>query len=222
MNMNLEAVIFDMDGVLVDSEPLHMVAIQRVLAAIGVEVTVESLLRFIGVRDLDMWRILIAELNLDKTPEQMIAMRLELADQVFNKDTVHPIHGIPELIAEIRSLGMKLALATSTSRENAEYVLGLLGLADTFDAKVTGSDVTKPKPNPEPYLKAAEQLGVDPARCMAVEDSALGIRAAKAAGCFSIGFANPGSGSQDLSPADRIVHRITDIRLREWVNKDRL
>lgn len=209
----LEAVIFDMDGVLVDSEPLHMIAIQKVLKKIGYVYSLKELERFIGVRDIDMWHTLIRERQMQITAEILTDMRLEIADEVFNRETIRPVVGIPEFMSAIRAKGLKMGIATSTARSNAEFLLRLLGFEELFDVIVTGSDIQQPKPNPEPYLKAAMLLGVAPQGCLAVEDSTHGIRAAKAAGCYTIAYASPSAIQQDTTPADLVVKHISEIHL---------
>jgi HAD superfamily hydrolase (TIGR01509 family) len=125
---------------------------------------------------------------------------------------LRPIDNALELIGFLKKAGFRLALATSSYTEYAQLVLEKLGIDSVFDKMVTGNDVSKGKPDPEIFLKAAEQLGVLPEECMVIEDSGFGVQAAKKAGMFCFGFRSPNSMNQDLSMADRIVDDIGEVR----------
>src|SRR5690606_30862367 len=109
---------------------------------------------------------------------------------------LEPIDGIGELVRNAAGRGLKIALATSSPRFLAEHILESTGLMPFFNAVVTADDITRSKPDPEIYLKAADLLGIDPAFCVAVEDAELGIKAARDAGMRVIAFLNPNSGKQ--------------------------
>lgn len=205
------AVIFDNDGVLIDSEPMHLEADLKTLAAQGIVWEEHRLRRFIGVKDIDMWRILCEELGLQDTPEEMCRKKLAYHDSIFTPDRIRPVKGVPELFQTLKGNGVKIAVASSSSASLIGPWLTWMGLRNQLDAFVTAEDVAHSKPHPEPYLLAAARLGMPVAHCVAVEDSPHGIQSAKAAGCRCIGFRNSNGPSQDLSQADVIVDDMLDI-----------
>ena len=206
-----KAVIFDNDGVIIDSEPLHIEADLRILAGYGVHWEPEALHRFIGVKDVEMWRILKDELNLPDSPEDMKLRKAAIRDEIFTPGRIRPIDGIPELFAALKTAGWKIAVASSSQRHLIGPWLETMGLAGQLDAFVAGDDVANGKPSPEPYLKAAALLGLEPGDCTAIEDSPHGVASAKSAGCRCIGFRTPGGPVQDLSGADIVVESIRTI-----------
>ena len=215
-----KAVIFDNDGVLIDSEPMHLEADLKTLAAEGIVWEQHQLRRFIGVKDIDMWHVLCAELGLPHTPEEMCGKKLAYHDTIFTPERIRPIGGIPELFRSLKEQGVKIAVASSSSRSLIGPWLTWMSLRDQLDAFVTAEDVTHSKPHPEPYLLAAARLGVPAAQCVAVEDSPHGVQSAKAAGCRCIGFRNPNGPIQDLSRADAIVEDMRDILRRGLLGPD--
>lgn len=210
-----KAVIFDNDGVIIDSEPLHIEADLQILAEYGIEWKNSDLHRFIGVKDDVMWKTLQGELGLPVSPEALKEKKGRIRDGVFTAERIRPIDGIPELFAALKAAGWKVAVASSSSRSLIGPWLETMGLGVLLDAFVAGDDVVNPKPHPEPYLRAASLLGVLPSDCTAIEDSPHGIASAKAAGCRCIGFRNPGGPRQDLSGADIVVESIRSILERD-------
>lgn len=209
----LKAIIFDMDGVIIDSEPLHTEIAISVLREFGGEPTPEEIHEFIGVTNRSMWTTLIARHKLLATVDEMLERQGRYKMTRFEEELLDPIEGIDPLIRRAKGMGLKIALATSSPRYFAEHILKNAGLFDFFDALVTADDITKCKPDPEIYLKAAEALSIDPEDCIAIEDAFLGIQSAKAAGMRVIAYQNPNSGNQDTSQADFVVSSICDIDL---------
>lgn len=205
------AVIFDNDGVLIDSEPMHLEADLRTLAAYGVEWDASRLHRFIGVKDIDMWRTLAQELQLPEPPDELLRHKLSYQEQVFVPERIRPIPGIPELFLSLRAAGWGIGVASSSMGTLIRPWLRHMGLLDQLDVLVTGEHVSNSKPHPEPYLLAARRLGLPPANCVAVEDSPHGLESARAAGCFCIGYRGQNGPFQDLSAADVVVTDMRDI-----------
>jgi HAD superfamily hydrolase (TIGR01509 family) len=206
-----KAVIFDNDGVIIDSEPLHIEADLQILAEYGIDWKAADLHRFIGVKDAVMWKALQGELGLPDSPEALKEKKGRIRDAVFTSERIRPIDGIPELFAALKAAGWKVAVATSSQRSLIGPWLEAMGLGILLDALVAGDDVDHAKPHPEPYIRAAALLGVQPSDCTAIEDSPHGVASAKAAGCRCIGFRTPGGPRQDLSEADIIVDSIRSI-----------
>jgi HAD superfamily hydrolase (TIGR01509 family) len=180
----LAAVLFDMDGLLVDTEPLWLETETEVMARLGAtwtEADQEALLG--GSMDRTV-RYLLAKATRPVSPRTVAEWMLDgMLDRVrAGRVIVRP--GARELLAEVVADGLPHALVTSSQRPFAEAVLASTGL--TFPVTVCGDDVTATKPDPEPYLLAAKLLDVDPGRCVALEDSPNGVASAGAAGCHVV------------------------------------
>ena len=212
----LKAVIFDMDGVLVDSEPLHY-EINKLTAErhCGITLDYEYYKQYIGSTVFFMWDKIKKDFSFDKYTTQEL---FDLSEVI--KDELVSTKGYPEVkgaVNFVRSLvgKFKLAVASSSCIANIENNMKNLGLksdsVNAFDKLVSGTTVKNPKPAPDVFLKAAEELGVKPWECIVIEDSSNGAKAAKAAGMACIGFLNPSSGEQDLSMADYLFEDFDGI-----------
>ncbi|MGW4843665.1 HAD family hydrolase [Nocardia brasiliensis] len=178
------AVLWDMDGTLLDSEKLWDIGVRELARELGHEMTDEIRHALIGASGDDAMRIIFTSLDIDPTP---VAVReaVEFLDRRVAELMTGPIPwrpGAKDALALVRAAGLSSALVTNTKRSLAEFGLDTLG-RDFFDISVCGDEVPRGKPEPDVYLRAAEQLGVEPRHCVAVEDSPTGVRAAHAAGC---------------------------------------
>jgi haloacid dehalogenase superfamily, subfamily IA, variant 3 with third motif having DD or ED/haloacid dehalogenase superfamily, subfamily IA, variant 1 with third motif having Dx(3-4)D or Dx(3-4)E len=211
----IKAFIFDMDGVIIDSEPIHFEVDRLTAKHFGVDMTQEDLERFVGMTNPELWAIIRQEHGIPHTVDEIIAFQSVKKRQYLDEADIGPISGIVELLEELRRHNIAIGLASSSPRSFIEAVLEKFKIRDGFSCIVSGEEVPNGKPAPDIYLEAAGQLGVSPEHCMVLEDSRNGVLAAKRAGMRCIGYANPNSGRQDLSAADRIVHRITDIKIAD-------
>jgi HAD superfamily hydrolase (TIGR01509 family) len=177
----LSAVLFDMDGTLLDSEKVWDVALANLAAWLGGELSVSARARMVGSSLARSIAIVHADLDVDADPESSGAYLLGCADELFRGDLVWK-PGAKQLLTAVHSAGIPAALVTSTHRRLTEIALDTIG-REYFAASVCGDEVGHPKPHPEPYLTAAQLLGVEPTRTVAIEDSPLGISSAEAAGC---------------------------------------
>ena len=207
-----EAVIFDMDGLLVDTETVDYETWRDLYAAHGVELTLPAYCFSAGL--YGSWERLYGELAAvcGRSLEELQAHReprfRELVDQQLT-----PSPERVSLLGELRGHGVKRAIASSSDRDWVAYLVDGIGLRGEFQAIVTGDDVERRKPAPDLYLTAAERLGADPQRCVALEDSSHGIQAARAAGMRVINIPNVVSAHQDLSQADAQVAHFGDVTL---------
>ena len=183
-----DALLFDMDGLLVDTEPLWLETETEVMARLGAQWREEDQQALLGGSMARTVAYLLSKARLHPdelpSPETIARWMLDgmLVRAAAGRVVVQP--GARELLSEVASAGVPYALVTSSEREFARAVLTATGFR--FPLVVTGDDVTAHKPDPEPYLLAAKLLGVDPARCVALEDSPNGVTSAGAAGCLVI------------------------------------
>lgn len=186
MNLsNIRAVIFDMDGTLLDSERLSHKAWDAAAREHGGHVSREIFLKMVGHRSVDCMKILQRELGHNLPEEQIIASAREHYANLVDKG-VPLMPGAREIFDFAREHKWKIGIATSTRRESAQAKLEHAGLWHFVDAATCGDEVAVGKPNPEIYATTAEKLGVPADNCLAVEDSPTGFRAAFSAGCVSI------------------------------------
>lgn len=208
----LKAVIFDMDGVLVDSEPLHY-EVNRITMQeeLGKDLDYQYYKQYIGSTVMAMWNKIIKDFSMEGyTAKELFDLSEKVKERLVDEKGYPEVPGVVAFVKSISSK-YKLAVASSSALVNIEKNVAKLGIAEDFDTLVTGLSVKNPKPAPDIFLKAAEQLGVKPEECIVVEDSCNGTRAAKAAGMACIGFINPGSGEQDLSAADYLFEAFDNI-----------
>lgn len=210
--MTIRAVIFDFDGVLANTERLHLMAIQDALAAHGRTLDERTYIdRYLGFGDRDVFVELArdAAWALDQpTLDGLMSLKADrYRDHLAGGDAMYP-----QASACIRGLSPRfaLAIASGSLRSEIQNILSGAGLLDAFGALVGADDVVLGKPAPEPYLKAAQLLGVDPAAAVAIEDSRWGLDSARAAGMRTIGITTTYPASA-LAPADLIVESLDDL-----------
>ena len=195
------AVLWDMDGTLIDSEEFHWISWRDTMAKEGIAITHEQFLASFGQRNdsiIPRW------LGAAATPERIERIenaKEELYRQLVRKSGISPLPGVASWVHSLHEQGWLQAVASSAPRKNIEVVLEALAAAHCFQAIVSAEDVRKGKPDPEVYLTAASRVGVSPARCIVVEDAVAGIEGARRAGMRSIGASHNG---QHLS-ADLVV-----------------
>lgn len=200
----MAAVVFDMDGVLLDSEPLHHLVVNDLLSEHGVSIDDEQYRSYLGTTLEYTWEDLIRRFSL---PHPMAHYRERYDKAILESYRRHavPAPGVLELVAGLRERDLRLAVASSSRTGWVETALAKLGLADAFDVVVTGDMVTRSKPDPQIYLLAAERLGVAPQRCLAIEDAPAGVAAARAAGMRVIGIRTPYTAHVSLDGADTVL-----------------
>ena len=200
----IRAVIFDLDGVIVESEDAHIQAEKQTLRKYRVNISTEELHKFTGTTAKAFFTEIIGKNKLNTTFEEINNQKEEILLKLLGQDA-EPTHGVLNLIQKLRQKGIKLAIASSSTRRLVDYVLKKMNITRLFDCVVVAEDVEFSKPDPEIFLKAAKKLAISPSHCLVIEDAKLGVEAAKRAGMKCIGFRNPHSGNQDLSKADIIT-----------------
>ena len=204
---DIKCVIFDMDGVIIDSEDIHKKAYYETFTSIGVNVSDELYKTLTGSSTINAFQKLVAHFNLDLNPEELVLDKRKRYVNFFENDpTLHLVKGIEELIKHCYNKGLTLILASSSAMVNIDRVFNRFHLQEYFTAKISGADLTASKPHPEIFEKAAI-LGKTPKEnCIVIEDSDNGVKAANDAGIFVFGFKNPMADDQTLEKADFIIN----------------
>ena len=206
----IKGVLFDMDGVLVDSEPFICKAAIMMFGELGINVMPEDFHPFVGMGENRYIGGVAENHGVIVDIEKVKARTYEIYANIV-RGNLSPLPGVHEFISICRKRGFRLALATSADRVKMEVNLREIGLPPgSFHSIVTGLDVVNKKPFPDIYMKAAEMIGLEPNDCLVVEDAVSGIRAGKAAGCRCLGLTTS-FGAEVLSEADWICGSLIDV-----------
>ena len=202
-----------MDGVIIDSEPTHQKLEWEMFEDLGLKISDEEHKDYIGSSSMDMWTKIKKRHTLNKTPEELLLYGRSKYWEALDADRVPLVAGAVTLIANFHKNGFIIQVASSATRPTVDKVLAHFQLESFFKHRIGGNEVSLSKPNPEIFIKAAQQSNSKPEECLVIEDSANGVKAAKAAGMYCIGYANPGTGAQDLSNADLVVDSLGKINI---------
>jgi len=208
----VSVVLFDLDGVLVDSEELSIRASNEVLGAHGIVRTKEELSRVFGRRSLDNYTELIEFRGLDLDPRELVSEKEEFYFKLI-QGNLEPKQGVVDLIEELEESGFLIAVVSSSGLERLERTLIEIGLIEEFDLVVSGDCCEIGKPDPAPYLHAAKELGVDVRECIVIEDAEAGVKSGKAAGMKVVAVRNKNTHGQDLGSADLVVSELSEVNL---------
>lgn len=208
----LKAVLFDMDGVIVDTEPLHRKAYFLMFKDMNIAVSEALYTSFTGQSTINICRKLVVQFQLTETPEALVACKRKHFKYLFENDTsLQLLDGVLDLIKDYYNNEVTLVLASSASMPNIDSIFDRFDLNKYFVAKLSGADLKESKPHPEIFMKAAEASGHPKEHCIVIEDSSNGIKAANDAGIFVIGYDSKHSTDQDYSNADKVVSRFDEI-----------
>lgn len=200
-----------MDGVIVDSQPLHFRVEKELLKELGVDITKKEVDSFVGVTEYQMWKTIKEKYNITPSVDEMIKMKLERF--LENLDEIPMVENFKEFLLTLHEQSYPVALASSNNKIAIEAIAEKFDLKDYIKVFVSADDVKRGKPDPEIFLTAAEKLGIPPASCLVIEDARNGVKAAKAAGMRCIGLKNLNSGNQDLSEADLVIGNFNELNL---------
>ncbi|MBI2912733.1 MAG: HAD family phosphatase [Chloroflexi bacterium] len=214
------AVIFDLDGVLWDGEPLYHEAFNVVLAPLGHRVTAGDYTHIIGLTVEAAWDWVLNRFRIKEPPAPYIDAYDHTVLRLLARP-MEPLPGVLPLIAELRRRRVPIAVASASLRSWVDATLRGLALQDTFDATVSASEVDNGKPAPDLFLEAARRLDIPPGRCLAIEDTAAGIAAARAAGMFAVQLRAASTALPPLDEADLVLDSYAqfDLHLLDGAKK---
>jgi HAD superfamily hydrolase (TIGR01509 family) len=202
----IQAAIFDLDGLMIDSEPLQLQAINRALAPAGVELTEEEWMRLVGQKSIEIIRQLQDRYQFDQDPAEIEAAKLDAYRQIIQeKDVLQLMPGVCEAVRACQSLQLTLAVASSSVQADIAMILNRFGLDSAFGAIVSGDQVAVGQPDPAIFFETARRLAVDPGNCLVLEDSPGGVTAANAARMLSVAIPNRFTARQDFSCANVVL-----------------
>lgn len=208
----IQTVIFDMDGVIVDTEPVHHYAYVQHFKQLNIEVSPEMYASFTGNSTKNIYERLKETYNLAQDVQTLVETKRNLFNDAFDsKEDLYLLDGVEDLIKDLYSNGMQLVLASSSANVTIERIFDRFNLHHYFTHKVSGEDFPKSKPHPAIFLKAAELAQTPVENCIVIEDSTNGIQAAKSANIYCVGYDSFHSKLQDYSKADRVITHFNEL-----------
>lgn len=209
-----KTVIFDMDGVIVDTEPVHRYAYFQHFDELSISVTEEMFTTYTGKSTRNVFQLVKETFQLEHDVEDLIQRKRTIFNDAFDsKEDLHLLEGVEDLIKKLHSSGIQLILASSASKVTIERVFRRFNLHQYFTHIVSGEDFPKSKPDPAIFLHAASLSVAPKEECIVIEDSTNGVKAAKAAGIFCVGYNSFHSKQQDLSLADVVVNHFDELTI---------
>lgn len=208
----IQTVIFDMDGVIVDTEPVHHYAYVQHFKQLNIEVSPEMYASFTGNSTKNIYERLKETYNLSQDVQTLVETKRNLFNDAFDsKEDLYLLDGVEDLIKDLYTNGMQLVLASSSANVTIERIFDRFNLHHYFTHKVSGEDFPKSKPHPAIFLKAAELAQTPVENCIVIEDSTNGIQAAKSANIYCVGYDSFHSKLQDYSKADRVITHFNEL-----------
>ena len=211
------AFLFDMDGVIVDSNPAHKIALKQFCRQHGHDLTEEQLREKIYGRTNKDWIPNVFGSISKELAREYADEKEALFRELYRKE-IKPLAGLLNFLDQSVQLGVPRAIATSAPRANVDFTLSLTGTEKYFSTILDEAFVTKGKPDPEIYLKTAAALGFDPAHCIVFEDSLSGVQAGKSAGCKVVGIATTHT-PEELRETDLVIHDFTEITVAALMDR---
>lgn len=214
--MNI-AFLFDMDGVIIDSNPFHKVALKQFCKKYGHDLSEEQLReRIYGRTNKDWIKNVFGNID-DATLKKYADEKEGLFREIYKND-IKPVDGLIDFLKKMELENVPRAIATSAPRENVDFTLKLTGTKKFFDTILDESFVSKGKPDPEIYVKTAAALGFKPENCIVLEDSLSGVKSGKAAGCKVIGITTTHS-EKELEETDLVIHNFVGLDPKTLISR---
>ncbi len=208
----IQTVIFDMDGVIVDTEPVHRYAYFKQFEELNIEVTEAMYTSFTGFSTRNTFQTLKEQFQLEHEVEDLIQRKRSIFNDAFDtKEDLELLEGVRTLIEDLHQNGFQLILASSASKVTIDRVFTRFGLHDFFTHIVSGEDFPKSKPHPAIFEHAASLSIAPKENCIVIEDSTNGVKAAKAAGIYCVGYESAHSKDQNLNEADKVITHFKEL-----------
>lgn len=204
-------IIFDMDGVLLDSEPMHQEIIYETFQLEGIPFDKAYIQTLTGMSAFPMWEKVKHDAQRSESVEELIKFHRNYFFKRLPEVKVPLVPHVKDVLEKFKNEGKHLSLASSSGRKLIDIFTQQTNIAHYFEVIMSGDDVQYSKPNPEIFLKVAQWYGLPAAQFTVIEDSTNGVKAAKSAGMQCVGFQNPLSGGQDLSQADLLIHSMQEL-----------
>lgn len=206
--MPMKAIIFDMDGLMIDSERLYRQAQQDIAGQFNQVMTEETRMKMMGRKPIESLRLFVKELNIPMDPAELLEIRNNVMREKLKNELV-PMPGLTHIIDTFHGK-LKLAICTGAQAEFLDIVVDKLKIRDKFSVLQNSDDIEKGKPDPEMYLKTCKRLDLNPGECIVLEDSLNGVLAGKGAGCYVIAVPSEYTKSQNFAAADFIADSLFD------------
>ncbi len=217
----IQTVIFDMDGVIVDTEPVHHYAYYQQFKELNIVVPEEMYSSFTGFSTRNTFQTLKENFDINQEVEDLIQRKRNIFNDAFdNKEDLDLLEGVKELIQDLHANGIQLIVASSASKVTIDRVFTRFGLHSYFSHIVSGEDFPKSKPHPAIFEHAASLSVAPKENCIVIEDSTNGVKASKAAGIFCVGYNSIHSKDQDLSEANMIINHFNELNFENVVHLD--
>ena len=217
--MRVEAVIFDMDGLLIDSEPLWRLTEQEVFASVGIDLTEDMCFQTIGLSTREVVEYWYRHFDCDRTDIAQVAGMLEDRRVEMIREEGEPLPGVYALLEHCQRAGLTLAIASGSVDRLIEATVERLALRPYFSLMHSAEHEVAGKPDPAVYLGALRRLGLQSRQCVAFEDSLRGVQAAKAAGLYTVAVPEPGLNRREFSIADQVLHSLEQAIQLPWLNQ---